>query len=163
MWINHIAGRKNARHIGPRSFLVDEITVRVHFKFAPKWGCIRRMPNRNENAFHSQSAYVAGLNVLQFSSCHFTGFVSLVAGNNCIPNSFDLWALQGAIGHNRSSSERFPPVDQVDDRSEFGKKDSFLARSIAAPDYANRDVTVESSIASGAGSQSMAFKLFLVF
>jgi hypothetical protein len=54
-------------------------------------------------------------------------------------------------------------VDQVDDRSEFGKKDSFLASSIAASDYANRDVTVESSIASGAGSQSMAFKLFLVF
>jgi hypothetical protein len=54
-------------------------------------------------------------------------------------------------------------MDQVDDRSEFGEKDSFLASSIAASHYANRDVTVESSIASGAGSQSMAFEPFLVF
>src|SRR5258708_25727839 len=121
------------------------------------------MPIRNKNVFHSKSVYVAVLIVLQFSSCHFTGFVSRVPGNSCIPNSFDLWALQGAIGHNRSSSERIPPVDQVDDRSEFGKKDSFLASSIAASDYANRDVTVESSIASGAGSQSMAFEPLLVF
>ncbi len=93
MWIDHIARCENARDIGPRAVLVDKIAVCIHPELVPERGGIGRMPDRDKNAFHSQRTYLTSLNALQADCPHFSGRISFVFGNNCVPDRLDLRIL----------------------------------------------------------------------
>ena len=78
----------------------EQVTFRITVEFSNERLGVRVMTDRDKDACDFQLAFFAGLHITQTHGAHFAFFVRNIFRNYGVPDRFDLFIREHAVGHN---------------------------------------------------------------
>ena len=154
MGILHIAGGKNAGHVGAAALVGDDIALCIQLDLSFEQLGHRGHANSDENTVQRQHtfAFIFGVSEFQSSNAFYKAF--LLAQNlygNAIPLDVNVFFLENLVLHSLRGAEGVAAVYQIHLRAEVGQVHGLFKGGVAAANDGHGTASEEVAVACGAG------------